>query len=47
MAITAFGSIGEAAVAAKIGLIYGSDDGNTETIAFRIQARLGEENVDV
>ena len=47
MAITAFGSKGEAAVAAKIGLIYGSDDGNTETIAFRIQARLGEENVDV
>lgn len=47
MVITAFGSKGEAAVAAKIGLIYGSDDGNTETIAFRIQARLGEENVDV
>lgn len=34
-------------MAAKIGLIYGSDDGNTEAIAHRIQARLGEENVDV
>ena len=27
---------------AEIGLFYGSDDGNTENIAHRIQARLGE-----
>lgn len=34
-------------MATKIGLFFGSDEGNTETIAYRIQARLGEENVDV
>lgn len=34
-------------MAAKIGLFFGSDEGNTETIAYRIQARLGEANVDV
>ena len=32
---------------AKIGLFFGSDDGNTESIAERIQARLGEEYVDI
>jgi flavodoxin I len=31
----------------KIGLFFGSDEGNTESIATRIQQRLGEENVDV
>ncbi|AFU98011.1 flavodoxin [Simiduia agarivorans] len=32
---------------AKIGLIFGSDEGNTEAIAYRIQARLGADLVDV
>lgn len=32
---------------AKIGLFYGSDEGNTESIAYRIQARLGEDVVDI
>ncbi|AWF82211.1 flavodoxin FldA [Microbulbifer sp. A4B17] len=31
----------------KIGLFYGSDEGNTESVALRIRARLGEENVDL
>lgn len=31
----------------KIGLFYGSDEGNTEGIAHRIVARLGEERVDL
>lgn len=31
----------------KIGLFYGSDEGNTESIAYRIQARLGEDVVEV
>jgi flavodoxin I len=30
---------------AEVGLFYGSDDGNTETISRRIRARLGEEVV--
>jgi len=33
--------------ACKIGLFYGSDEGNTESIAYRIQARLGEDVVDL
>lgn len=32
---------------AKIGLFFGSDEGNTEAVAYRIQARLGEDRVDV
>lgn len=31
----------------KIGLFFGSDEGNTEKVAYRIQARLGVDNVDV
>ena len=31
----------------KIGLFYGSDEGNTEGVAERIRARLGEDRVDV
>ncbi|GAA5316756.1 MAG: flavodoxin FldA [Candidatus Pelagadaptatus aseana] len=31
----------------KIGLFFGSDEGNTESISYRIQQRLGEDNVDV
>ncbi|WP_444925559.1 flavodoxin [Microbulbifer sp. TRSA002] len=31
----------------KIGLFYGSDEGNTESVALRIRARLGEDNVDL
>jgi flavodoxin I len=31
----------------RIGLFYGSDEGNTESIAFRIQARLGEDTVEI
>ncbi len=31
----------------KIGLFFGSDDGNTERIAYAIQARLGESRVEV
>lgn len=31
----------------KIGLFYGSDEGNTESVALRIRARLGEDRVDV
>lgn len=34
-------------MSAKIGLFFGSDEGNTEAVAYRIQARLGEDNVDV
>jgi len=30
-----------------IGLFFGSDEGNTESVAHRIAARLGEENVDI
>lgn len=37
--------IGTEVSVAEIGLFYGSDDGNTENIAQRIQARLGEEVV--
>ncbi len=32
---------------AEIGLFFGSDEGNTESVAHRIQARLGEEVVDI
>ena len=32
---------------AKIGLFFGSDEGNSERIAYRIQQRLGEDVVDV
>lgn len=31
----------------RIGLFYGSDEGNTEAVALRIRARLGEERVDI
>lgn len=31
----------------KIGLFFGSDEGNTESIAYRIARRLGEDVVDV
>ena len=31
----------------RIGLFFGSDEGNTESIAYRIQRRLGEDVVDV
>jgi flavodoxin long chain len=31
----------------KIGLFYGSDEGNTEAVAHRIRARLGQELVDI
>ncbi|MCO1335059.1 flavodoxin [Microbulbifer sp. OS29] len=31
----------------KIGLFYGSDEGNTESVALRIRARLGEDKVDL
>ncbi|MCH9691836.1 MAG: flavodoxin [Gammaproteobacteria bacterium] len=31
----------------KIGLFYGSDEGNTEVVAARIRARLGEDRVDI
>ncbi len=32
---------------AKVGLFFGSDEGNTEKIAYRIQQRLGGDVVDV
>lgn len=32
---------------AQIGLFFGSDEGNTEAVAYRIQKRLGEDVVDV
>jgi len=32
---------------AQIGLFFGSDEGNSERIAYRIQKRLGEDVVDV
>lgn len=32
---------------AKIGLFFGSDEGNTERVAYRIQQRLGADLVDV
>ena len=32
---------------AKIGLFFGSDEGNTENIAGRIAQRLGPDNVDI
>ena len=32
---------------AEIGLFFGSDEGNTESVAARIQARFGEDVVDV
>jgi flavodoxin I len=31
----------------KIGLFFGSDEGNTERVAYRIQQRLGDDVVDV
>jgi flavodoxin I len=31
----------------KIGLFFGSDEGNTEGVSYRIQQRLGEDAVDV
>lgn len=31
----------------KIGLFYGSDEGNTEAVAERIRARLGEDRLDI
>ncbi|AOS98529.1 Flavodoxin [Microbulbifer aggregans] len=31
----------------KIGLFFGSDEGNTETVAQRIVARMGEDRVDL
>ncbi|BFM16869.1 flavodoxin FldA [Maricurvus nonylphenolicus] len=31
----------------KIGLFFGSDEGNTEGVSYRIQQRLGEDVVDV
>lgn len=31
----------------KIGLFFGSDEGNTERVAYRIQERLGEDVVDI
>lgn len=31
----------------KIGLFFGSDEGNTEGVSYRIQQRLGEDTVDV
>lgn len=41
-----FGSQVEVNVS-KIGLFFGSDEGNTERVAYRIQKRLGEDVVDV
>lgn len=32
---------------AQIGLFYGSDEGNTEAVAYRIQNRLGTDVVDI
>ena len=32
---------------AQIGLFFGSDEGNTEAVAYRIQQRLGQDNVNV
>lgn len=32
---------------ARIGLFFGSDEGNTETVAYRMQQRLGVDTVDV
>ncbi len=32
---------------AQVGLIFGSDEGNTEAVAYRIQQRLGEDVVQV
>lgn len=32
---------------AKLGLFFGSDEGNTEGVSYRIQQRLGEDVVDV
>lgn len=32
---------------AQIGLFFGSDEGNTEAVAYRIQQRLGADQVDV
>jgi flavodoxin I len=34
-------------VSSKIGLFFGSDEGNTESVAHRIARRLGEDVVDV
>ncbi len=31
----------------KIGLFFGSDEGNTESVAHRIRAQFGEERVDI
>lgn len=31
----------------KIGLFFGSDEGNTERVAYRIQQRLGEDVIDI
>lgn len=32
---------------AEIGLFFGSDEGNTEGVAYKIQERLGDEHVDI
>ncbi len=32
---------------AQVGLIFGSDDGNTEAIAYRLQSRFGEDVIEV
>jgi flavodoxin I len=34
-------------IVSKIGLFFGSDEGNTEGVSYRIQQRLGEDVVDV
>jgi flavodoxin I len=34
-------------VCVAIGLFFGSDEGNTERVAYRIQQRFGSENLDV
>ncbi len=34
-------------IVAEVGLFFGSDEGNTEAVAHRIQSRLGVENCDV
>lgn len=32
---------------ARLALFFGSDDGNTETVAYRIQQRFGESEIDI
>jgi flavodoxin I len=34
-------------IVASIGLFFGSDEGNTERVAYRIQQRFGADNLDV